>query len=271
MSATIILVGCGKMGGAMLHGWLAQGTDPAVEYVVDPFDAKDIGLGVYPGLTFHRDASTLPAGLAPDAVVFAVKPQEMDTAAPAYRRFTTGGAVALSIAAGRTMASIAAHLGTGTALVRAMPNTPAAVGRGVTVACPSAAVSPDQRALCDGLLAAVGTVAWITDETLMDVVTAVSGSGPAYVFLLVECLAAAGIAAGLPQDLAVQLARETVAGSGELVRQSDDSAATLRQNVTSPGGTTEAALRVLMAKGAMAPLLEAAVRAAADRSRALAG
>ncbi len=255
----------------MLHGWLTRGTDPAGVHVVEPFEGADADFTAYPALTFHQEADSLPAAFAPDAVVFAVKPQEMDKVAPAYRRFAESGAVVLSIAAGRTMASFAPHLGVDAALVRAMPNTPAAVGRGITVACPSASVSTAQRDLCDGLLAAVGSVAWVDDEALMDAVTAVSGSGPAYVFLLVESLAEAGVAAGLPADLAVQLARETVAGAGELVRQSDDPAATLRQNVTSPGGTTEAALKVLMAQGGMAPLLQAAVRAATDRSRELAG
>jgi pyrroline-5-carboxylate reductase len=152
-----------------------------------------------------------------------------------------------------------------------MPNTPAAIGRGITVACPNAKVTPRQRKLASDLLAAIGTVEWVGDENLMDAVTAVSGSGPAYVFLLAEALAQAGIAAGLPQDLAVRLARETVTGSGELLHQSPLDAATLRQNVTSPGGTTAAALAVLMGQGGLAQLMNRAVAAATARSRELAG
>lgn len=271
MTAALLLVGCGKMGGAMLRGWLAQGAEAARIHVVEPYPDVLAGFADHPGLGFHASAETLPPDWIPDAVIFAVKPQEMDKVAPAYRRFTDAGAVALSIAAGRTLASFVPHLGEAAAAVRAMPNTPAAVGRGITVACPSTTVSDSQRTLCDGLLSAVGDVAWIDDEGLMDAVTAVSGSGPAYVFLLVECLAAAGVKAGLPEDLATRLARATVAGSGELVARSPDSATTLRQNVTSPGGTTEAALAVLMRDDGLAPLLDAAVRAATDRSRDLAG
>lgn len=271
MDASLILVGCGKMGGALLRGWLAQGIDPAAIRVVEPNPAAAEQFSDVPGVSFHGDARQALSGAQPAVVIFAVKPQEMDKVAPAYRGAAEAGAAMLSIAAGRTVASFQRHLGDGAAIVRAMPNTPAAVGHGITVACPSLAVTPAQRELCDTLLRAAGEVAWIDDEALMDAVTAVSGSGPAYVFYLVECLAAAGTAAGLPQDLAMQLARTTVAGSGELMRQVPEDAATLRKNVTSPGGTTEAALKVLMADDALAPLLERAVAAATARSRELAG
>ena len=207
----------------------------------------------------------------PDVVVFAVKPQALDDVAPAYRRFADAGAVSLSIAAGKTIAAYACHLGPDAAIVRAMPNTPAAVRRGISVACASMRVTAAQRAACQKLLEAVGEVAWVEDEALMDPVTAVSGSGPAYVFLLIEALAQAGAAAGLPVALAERLARATVTGSGELARLSDEPAAILRRNVTSPGGTTEAALQVLMAPDGLADLMERAVVAATQRSRALAG
>ena len=175
----------------------------------------------------------------------------------------------LSIVAGKTLAGLGRHLGRA-AIVRTMPNTPAAIGRGITVACANPLVTIEQRQLCDRLLAAIGESAWVEDEALIDPVTAVSGSGPAYVFLLIEALARAGEAEGLPADLALQLARATVAGSGELARISTDTPAQLRENVTSPGGTTRAALDVLMAADGLEPLIDRAVAAAAARSRELA-
>jgi pyrroline-5-carboxylate reductase len=260
----ILLVGCGKMGGAMLEGWLDQGLAPADVIVVDP--AAQINR---PGLAVAAGIEAIPDSFAPDVVVLAVKPQMMDAALPPYARFTS--AVFLSIAAGKTLRYFAGHLGD-VAIVRAMPNTPAAVRRGITGCIANERVSAGQRALCDHLLSSVGAVEWLEDEGLIDAVTAVSGSGPAYVFLLAETLAQAGVAAGLSEDMAARLARATVAGSGELLRQSDQTAATLRQNVTSPGGTTFAALQVLMAgQDGFAPLLTRAVAAAAKRSKELAG
>jgi pyrroline-5-carboxylate reductase len=179
--------------------------------------------------------------------------------------------VVVSIMAGRTLAFLGRALPREAAIVRAMPNTPAAIGRGITVAVPNAGVTPAQRQLAHSLLAATGAVEWIADEGLMDAVTAVSGSGPAYVFLLAESLARAGEAAGLPADLAARLARATVAGAGELLHRSPLDASRLRQNVTSPGGTTAAALDVLMASDGIDELMERAVAAAARRSRELAG
>ena len=176
----------------------------------------------------------------------------------------------LSIVAGKTIGGIARHLGGEAAIIRCMPNTPAAIGRAITVACPNPCVATAQRALCEALLAAIGESAWVEDEALMDAVTAVSGSGPAYVFLLIEALAAAGARAGLPADLALRLARETVAGAGELARLSSEAPARLRENVTSPGGTTRAALDVLMAEPGLSELLDRAVAAATARSRELA-
>lgn len=269
-SPVLLLAGCGKMGGAMLTGWQAQGVPAENIFVVEPHTDTAQNLRDAHGVTVCGDTADLPDDLKPDVVILAVKPQVMDTVVPAYARFK-GSAVYLSIAAGRTLGSFEALLGTDAAIVRAMPNTPAAVGRGITVGCPNAPVSPPQRTLCQTLLEAVGAVAWIDDEALMDAVTAVSGSGPAYVFLLAECLAEAGRAAGLPAVLADTLARATVSGAGELLARSDEDAPTLRRNVTSPGGTTAAALDVLMSERGLQPLLTEAVAAATRRGRALAG
>lgn len=264
----IILVGCGKMGGAMLKGWLARGIVGHAT-VVEPGPGAANFAG-RPAVALHADVKTLAADLEPDVVVFAVKPQMMNAVAPQYRRFAEAGAVILSIAAGKTIGYFERQLGSDAAIVRAMPNTPAAVGRGITVSCANARVTHAQRGVCDGLLAAVGEIGWVEDEALIDAVTAVSGSGPAYVFLLIECMAEAGIAAGLPAELAMRLARATVTGSGELARLSSEPPAVLRQNVTSPGGTTRAALDVLMAPGGLAALMTKAIAAAAARSRELA-
>jgi pyrroline-5-carboxylate reductase len=266
MAFTLLLAGCGKMGGAMLDGWLAAGTAERI-FVVEPHGPVTEA----PAVTRCTAAADLPADLVPDVVVFAVKPQAMDAVVPDYRHFVRPGAVFLSIAAGKTIGYFTARLGEDAAIVRAMPNTPAAVGRGITAAVANARVPAERRALCDTLLGAVSEVAWIDDEGLMDAVTAVSGSGPAYVFLMIEALAAAGAAAGLPADLAMRLARATVTGSGELARQSTEPADVLRRNVTSPNGTTAAALDVLMAPDGLQPLFDRAVAAAARRSRELAG
>lgn len=264
---TLLLVGCGKMGGALLAGWLERRSVGDVA-VVEP-GAVDSAFRQHPGVTIHRDAGGL-GGIQPAVVVFATKPQVMDDVVPLYRRLAAHGPLFVSIAAGRTLGFFAKHLGD-VPVIRAMPNTPAQVGRGITVACANRRVDGRQRALAEELLGAVGEVGWVEDEALIDAVTAVSGSGPAYVFLLAECLAEAGRAAGLPADLATRLARATVSGAGELLHRSPDSAATLRQNVTSPGGTTAAALAVLMADDGMRPLLIKAVAEATRRSRELAG
>ena len=266
-AGTIVLVGCGQMGSAMLRGWLARGAAERF-LVVEPAGAP-AALADAAGVTFYRAADDLPAGLLPDAVVFAVKPQLIDAVVPAYRRWVRPQTLFLSIAAGTTIAGLARHLGAA-AIVRSMPNTPAAIGRAITVACPNPRVGAAQRELCDALLAAIGDSTWVEDEALMDAVTAVSGSGPAYVFLLIEALAEAGVGVGLPADLALRLARATVAGAGELARLSPETPTRLRDNVTSPGGTTRAALDILMAENGLAPLLERAVAAATARSRALA-
>lgn len=265
----LLLVGCGKMGGALLRGWLAGGLPAAQTAVVEPQEAGRAALAPL-GVTLVADPAELPADLAPRMVVLAVKPQQMTAALPAYRRFVRPGACFLSIAAGKTIGYFERHLGAEAAIVRAMPNTPAAVGRGITVACANRAVSAEQRAQATALLAAAGEVAWVEDESLIDPVTAVSGGGPAYVFLMIECLAKAGVAAGLPEDLAMRLARTTVSGAGELARQSDEPAAQLRRNVTSPGGTTKEALDILMGPDGLEPLFVRAIAAATRRSRELA-
>jgi pyrroline-5-carboxylate reductase len=264
----VILVGCGKMGGALLAGWLARGPRETV-HVVEPMDANLAPFRGDARVVAHATPDSLPADLVPSAIVLATKPQGMDQVLAPYRARSTG-AVVVSIAAGRTLGFLERHLGR-QALVRSMPNTPAQVGRAITVAVAHARVGADQRATAHRLLEAVGEVAWVEDEGLIDAVTAVSGSGPAYVFHFVEALARAGAKAGLPDDLAMRLARATVAGAGELLHRSSESAATLRQNVTSPGGTTAAALAVLMAEDGLGALVARAVDAAARRSRELNG
>jgi pyrroline-5-carboxylate reductase len=265
---TIILVGCGQMGSAMLRGWL-RGSVAGRFVVIEPAGMTgELAGGA--ATEWHRAPQEVAADLVPEAVVFAVKPQVIDAVLPAYRRWVGSDTLFLSIAAGKTIAGIARHLGEEAAIIRCMPNTPAAIGRAITVACPNPHVGHRQRRLCERLLAAIGDSAWVEDEALMDAVTAVSGSGPAYVFLLIEALAAAGINAGLPLELSLRLARATVAGAGELAMVSSETPARLRENVTSPGGTTRAALDVLMADNGLPELLDRAVAAATARSRELA-
>lgn len=266
----LLLVGCGKMGGAMLSGWLAGG-EKGPFVIVEPNVGAASAFAGKPGVTIVADADAIDPAFKPAIVVIAVKPQMMAKALPVLRRFAGPGTVFLSIAAGTTIANFTSQLGPEALIVRAMPNTPAQVGRGASVGCAGPHVTADQRAACERLLRAVGSVGWVDDERLIDSVTAVSGSGPAYVFLLVECLAQAGREAGLPDELAMKLARATIEGAGELLHQSPDSPATLRQNVTSPNGTTAAALAVLMAPDGLQPLISKAVAAAARRSRELAG
>lgn len=269
LDGELLLIGCGKMGGAMLEGWLARGLAPGEVVIVEP--NAEIGAALQRrGLRHFAKAVAVPEALGPAVVLLAVKPQMMDGAIASAARFAGPGTLFLSIAAGKTLRYFARHLGDRAAVVRAMPNTPAAVGRGITVAVANAEVTPAQRATADALLSVAGEVAWVEDEALIDPVTALSGGGPAYVFLLMEVLAEAGIAAGLPPELAERLARRTVEGAGELSRLSEESPATLRKNVTSPGGTTLEALKILMAEDGLRPLFERAIAAAARRSRELA-
>jgi pyrroline-5-carboxylate reductase len=262
----LVLLGAGKMGQAMLDGWLTRGLNPRKVIVLEPQPHKSTKALTRRGLKLNPKGKVTAA----TAVVIAVKPQAAPDALPPIAAHVGKDTLVVSIMAGRTIAFIEAAL-SGGAIVRAMPNTPAAIGRGITTAVANARVSARQRKLASDLLAAIGAVEWVTDEALMDAVTAVSGSGPAYVFLLAEAMARAGVAAGLPADLAARLARETVTGSGELLHRSELDAATLRQNVTSPGGTTAAALEVLMGPGGFDELLTKAIAAATKRSRQLAG
>jgi len=263
ITGTIALAGAGKMGGAMLAGWLARGLDPSRVVVIEPSPSPDISALAAKGITLNPAAAR-----AADTLVVAVKPQMFREAGAQLKSVVGDTTLVVSIMAGTTIAVLQEVCGG--AVVRAMPNTPAAIGRGITVAVAHRLVSTVQRAVADALLRATGSVEWVADEGLMDAVTAVSGSGPAYVFLLAEELARAGVAAGLPEELATKLARETVAGSGELLHRSELASATLRQNVTSPGGTTAAALNVLMGPGGLQQLMEHAVAAATARSKELA-
>ena len=268
LNGPLVLVGAGKMGGAMLAGWLTRGLDPKLVFVQDPGPPPEVAaLLAKHGIPVH---ATLPVSMPEPAVLLiAVKPQVMEEVFPAVAKRAGASTVVLSIAAGRTIAGFAKHLPEKAAIIRSIPNTPAAVGRGITVCCANPHVTPAQRTLATELLSAIGEVGWVEDEALIDTATAVSGSGPAYVFLLSECLAHAGVAAGLDAKLARQLADATVAGSGELLRQSGEDPAVLRRNVTSPGGTTAAALDVLMGAGGLEVLMDRAVAAATKRSREL--
>jgi pyrroline-5-carboxylate reductase len=262
----LLLVGCGRMGGAMLAGWRELGLSPSV--AVDP--APEAAHHAGPDLLVIGTPAEIPSGFTPEAVVFAVKPQNAAATLPDYAGYA-GLSVFLSIMAGRTIDGMQALLGADAAIVRAMPNTPAAVHQAISVACSGPGVSADRRNLCSTLLSAIGTVAWVESEALLDPVTAVSGSGPAYVFLLAELLEQAAEAQGIPRELAGMLARQTVSGSGALLAASNEDTAALRQAVTSPGGTTAAALQVLMAPEAWPATLRRAVEAATKRSQELAG
>ena len=267
----VLMVGAGKMGGALIESWLEkQTTQPSDIVLVEPNVTR---------AKYFRDAYTLytfetpeaiNTGLGEATILFAVKPQVMDEVVPLYKPLIQPGRLVLSIAAGTPISYFEHQLGANTAVVRAMPNTPASIGHGITVLCANTHVSAEQRARCEILIGAVGQVEWIEDESLMDAVTAVSGSGPAYVFLLIEALAQAGISAGLAADLANRLALTTVAGAGALAEQTEDSPTVLRQNVTSPGGTTAAALEVLMADDGLQQLMARAVTAAKERGQELA-
>ena len=258
----LVLLGCGKMGSALLAGWLAQGTRPETVWVVDP----------NPSDWLHAQGVHINARLPhdPAIVLVAVKPQMMASALPQLQKMGGGGTLFISVAAGTSLAMYEAILGATTPIVRAMPNTPAAIGQGITALIGNGAVATDQLSLAKALLSAVGETVLLTEEGQMDAVTAVSGSGPAYVFHLIETLAQAGEDQGLPTDLAMQLAKATVAGAGALAKAAAEGPDQLRINVTSPNGTTQAALEVLMdAEAGFPALISNAVKAAADRSREL--
>jgi pyrroline-5-carboxylate reductase len=261
----LLLVGAGKMGGALLHGWLRLGLEASQIYVVDPQPSFELKTDLR-----ERGIALNPTSMVqPKVVLLAVKPQILAPVLKAIALHVDKETLVISILAGATLGALDAGLPPQTAIIRTMPNTPAAIGRGITAMVPNAEVTPEQRQLASQMMEAVGEVAWVGDEALMDAVTAVSGSGPAYVFLLAEALARAGVKAGLSPELSAKLAIATVAGSGELIHRSGTAPETLRKNVTSQGGTTAAALEVLMAPDGLEWLLTAAVKAAAERSREL--
>lgn len=262
----LLLVGCGNMGFAMLKGWIDAGTlAPAEVAVVEPSpDLRDRAGEL--GVRAVAGPEDLPDDPTPRLVLFAVKPQVMAEVVPVYRRFTRSGAAALSIAAGTRIALFEEILGEGVPVIRCMPNTPAAIGKGMMVIVANAHVGADLKAFVERLLAANGAVATVGDESLMDAVTAVSGSGPAYLFHFIECLADAGVAAGLSAETAGLLAMQTVYGAACLAKESDESPETLRKQVTSPNGTTAAALSVFMADDRLEKLVAEAVEAARRRS-----
>jgi pyrroline-5-carboxylate reductase len=269
INGPLLLAGAGNMGHALLAGWLQNGLDARRIIVQDPAPPPRAKALLFDhGIEVRATITSLPS--PPAVMVLAVKPQIMDQVLPPLASLAGPKTVVLSIAAGRTIASLERHLKAEAAVVRSMPNTPAAIGRGITVAVKNKHVTAEQRATCDALLRAVGEVAWLDQEHLLDVVTAVSGSGPAYVFYLAECLAEAGIKEGLKPELARKLARWTVAGAGELLHRSELGADVLRQNVTSPGGTTFAALQVLMGPDGLPKLMREAVAAATRRAGELA-
>ena len=264
----VVLVGAGNMGGAMLAGWLKSGVPGGSILVIDPGPSAAMQKLIADNGARHEVSP--PAGTTAGVLFVAVKPQVMDIVLPPLKGLVGPDTVVVSVAAGKTLRNLEAHLGPA-AMVRAMPNTPAMVGRGVTGAFANDRVTKDQREQVHGLLKVSGPVEWVDKEADIDAVTALSGSGPAYVFYLVECMAEAGRKLGLQADLAMRLARETVSGAGELLHQSPDDASKLRQNVTSPGGTTAAALAVLMDKDGMQPLFDRAIAAARKRAEDLAG
>jgi len=265
-SGSIILVGAGNMGGAMLAGWLDNGVAGSRVTVVDPLPSEKMQAKIAAAGAKH--VTSVDEGMVADILFLAVKPQMMDVVLPPLKPVVGERTAVVSVAAGKTLNYLKSYLGDA-AMVRAMPNTPAMIGRGVTGAFANERVTSSQRDAVDALLRVSGPVEWVASEADIDAVTAVSGSGPAYVFYLVECMAEAGRKLGLPADLAMRLARETVSGAGELLNQSPEDAAQLRKNVTSPGGTTAAALSVLMADDGIQPIFDRAIAAARTRAEEL--
>jgi pyrroline-5-carboxylate reductase len=265
--ASLVLAGAGKMGGALLRAWLDRGYDPRKISIIEPRPSREVfEMAESKGFTLG------PPSRPPQILVLAMKPQNLDEAVALLAPFASQDTLVVSILAGKTIANIASRLPHATAIVRAMPNLAAAVARGMSVLVANAAATPGQRAAAEALFAAAGRVEWLAGEELIDAATAVSGSGPAYVFYLAEALARAGVAVGLPAEIAARLARATVEGAGELLFQTPESTpAELRGNVTSRGGTTAAALEVLMAHDGLAPLIERAAKAAKQRAAALSG
>ena len=270
MEKPLLLVGCGKMGGAMLDGWINHGSISNGVYVIEPDSELMIRFKSKDRVRTVTNLTELPLTFSPSVVILALKPQIMDEVLDPLVRFVDTDTVFLSIAAGKTIEYFETKLGSKSAIVRAMPNTPAAIGQGITVYTCNSKVSSIQSEECGKLLSAIGATILLDDEGLLDAVTAVSGSGPAYVFLLIEAMAAAGVKAGLEPELSMQLARATVSGSAKLARLSDERPSQLRENVTSPGGTTAAALEILMGKKGILPVFDRAIAAATKRSKELA-
>lgn len=268
----LLLIGCGKMGSAMLSGWLKEDLNNNAVYIVDPFiEPIKNNFSQIPDENLLDSFDQLPNNLTPSFIIMAVKPQMMDEALATLKSYDLSKSVILSVAAGKTIHYFEDHLSQDHAIVRAMPNTPAAIGKGITVCVSNRLVSDAQKTVCSTLLETVGNVEWIEDEGLMDAVTALSGSGPAYVFYMAEAMAAAGEAIGLPKDLSDKLAHQTVSGAGALLEKSNESPSKLRENVTSPGGTTAAALDVLMSDEGIAKSIRRAMQEAKARSKELAG
>ncbi|MBI36818.1 MAG: pyrroline-5-carboxylate reductase [Alphaproteobacteria bacterium] len=261
----ILLVGFGKMGSALLHGWVKAGVTPDSISVIDPF----VELEIPEGVAHVKDVRELNLTNNPTVVVFAVKPQSLDKVVPIYKQYDDSNTAFLSIAAGKPISYFERKLKQ-SAIIRGMPNTPASIGQGITVLCSNDRTTSDQKKLCTKLMKSVGEVEWVSDEKLMDAVTGLSGSGPAYVFHLVEAMAEAGREVGLSKELSMSLARSTVAGSGALLKENTVPVRILRENVTSPGGTTAAALEVLMGNERLTKLMCETVIRATERSKKLA-
>lgn len=263
----LLMIGCGKMGGALLKAWLKEGLNPQAVLVVDPmFDGAAYGLPV----TAHvADISQLPEGLTPKLLVLAIKPQMMTAVLPAIQAKGLAPVQVLSVAAGTSRRILQDYFPATTAVDRVMPNTPAAVGAGTSVGVARADMTADEKALIEGLMNAVGKSYWVEAEADLDAVTGLSGSGPAYVFHMVEAMAAAAVNMGLSEDQAMAMARQTVIGAGELLAASPETAQQLRRNVTSPNGTTEAGLNVLMSDEGLGRIMRQTIRAAAERSKEL--
>ncbi len=258
------------MGSALLEGWLESKIQPENINIIEPNQEISKVTSQKFGVNCFDHISKLPRSLTPHVILFAIKPHFLDSVVPEFARFSNKNPTFISIAAGKAMRFFSERLSPDTAIVRAMPNTPAAVGRGITVVIKNEYTLKHQHETAENLLSATGEICWITDESYMDSVTALSGGGPAYVFLLTECLTKAGVELGLPQELSKRLARVTVAGAGELLHLLPEDPATLRKNVTSPGGTTAEALKILMDEEGWQPLISRALKAAKEKSQKLA-
>ena len=266
---SLLLVGGGKMGSALLNGWLSNGLQPENVVLVDK-DSEILSSFSDIGISTVLSPLKIGPDFSADIIFFAVKPDLVAEVSNSYKKFVSNGTLLISVAAGVKISALEVHSGS-IPIIRAMPNTPSSIGRGITAVCANNKVISHQKKICEELFRAVGDVVWISEESHMDAVTAVSGSGPAYLFLMIECLSEAGISIGLDPDISYKLALETIAGSSELARNDSEPPNILRENVTSPGGTTEAALDILMSENGLKSLLDKAVKAAYQRSKDLAG